>query len=426
MSFISRFKAPAFAIALCLFVAIEIGLRLAPPTGALPTGVFLTEHRRALAEASTPEFDYIILGASKSLSLLGHPPTSDEPYSIYNFSMPALGSRYFQFFVKKYLKNRKRKPAAVVFAADPAHFQNSWSTPYHDPEFAYSDGLDESLFDYMGKRVVRRIEYALDLRQKPSSAFSKNFETMVWETFSHRYLHLFGFFELAEQFTGAERVFILKEALPVSWYTYRYRDVLKYYTFDFTASHVKEIDVPRECAVCENRMRSECHPKLPRTQDNRQLAEQLNRTYGQINLADRLDPFERLAFLTVRSEQIKKQAGSYEVTYPDLTQLEALIRFVTSQGIKFVISPVPSVEAYRTTRFHREYFSKIKKLVAKYPGAKIIPFSVPYFPEEYFVEQVHYDCAGARRLNDDFYRSVVPGLLRFAPPLQDQRERGFQ
>jgi hypothetical protein len=429
MSSISRFKRfryPALAAVILIFVTLEIAVRVLPVRYAMGAGVFLTEHRRLLAEASEPEFDYIILGDSKSLSLKGHAPTAGEPYAIYNFSMPALDTRYFVHFVDKYLKNRKHPPSAVIYAGDPGLFQTSWNRPNHDPDMAYSDDVNESVANYAYKRFVRRIGYATGGLKKPSGQLSPEMKNMLWDAYSHRYLNLFSITELFGQFTGAERVFILKEALPLLYHTYRYREAIRYYTFDFSPSKFAFVPIPESCSGCGSVLREECHPRVPVVQGNAILEQTLRESYGQVNLADRLNAFERIAYMAIRDDQIVKQSAIFENESPDLRPMEELISSVTSRGIRFVVTAVPSIDAYEKTRHHRLYFQRLQELVAKYPLAKFVPFPAPYYPKELFVEQVHYECSGAERLNGDFYRGVVPRILEFAPPAVDHRARGFE
>ncbi|HNJ04786.1 MAG TPA: DUF1574 domain-containing protein, partial [Leptospiraceae bacterium] len=105
MSSILRFKYPALLGAVAVIAILEIAARIIPLEYTSGAGIFLTEKRRALIEASSPEYDYIILGDSRSLSLNGHPRTDKEPYTVYNLSIPAMGPRYFQYYLEKYLHN---------------------------------------------------------------------------------------------------------------------------------------------------------------------------------------------------------------------------------------------------------------------------------------------------------------------------------
>lgn|GEM_PF-1607758 len=424
-SFILHFKYRAFLAAVVFFLILEITMRTAPVEYFTGAGVFLTEKRRQLAESKEPEFDYIIIGASKSLSLMGHAPTEAEPYSIYNFSMPAMGSRYFKFFMEKYLQNRKSPPAAVIFAGDPGLYQKTWNRPYHDPFYHYSTAPEDSLQEYMYRRVFDRIQYALGMKEmhfrNPEAA------DMLWDIFSHRYLHFFGPGEIFTQLTGAERIFILKESIANLYYTYRYRDALHYVFFGLQMSHFKKREVPPVCGTCEGTKVMQCFEGLHKYQRSLSIEKQIARTYGQINLGDLLEPNKRMMYQYIKDKQIKMQKAAFNTVDSDLKYLEELALYLDSKDIKLIVSNVPSIDDYRDTRFHKNYFRKLSILEKKYSNIKVVMFPDPYYPEKDFIEQVHYECEGANKLNRDFYSHVIPEIIRFAPyDPSRERKRGFQ
>ena len=418
-------KYPAFWITIGIFLLVELLVRVLPVEYAAHSEVFLTNHRRDLAEAATPEFDYIILGDSRSLSLMGHAPTGAEPYSIYNFSMPALGPRYFRFFIRKYLSNRKVKPAAIIFAGDPRHFKKEGYMPLHDPASAYTDSLDETLGSYLWNRIARRVRYVFAGGEPklPPSAFSQE---MLWQAFSHRYLHLFGPGELARQYSGPERVYILRESLPLMYKTYKFRNAIATHTIGFRPYFFKPApEIPAKCNSCENILRDECRPEMSHIQSNQLLARGLDRRYGQSNLGDKLNLNSRMAALMVRDQMVENFKGLFNRETPDLRLLEVLIREVNAAGMKMILLDVPQIDAYKGTRFYRLYDEQVTALLKKYPLVKRVKFPEPYYPRELFIEQVHFDCAGAERLNKDFFSGVVPQILEFAPPVPGAHKRGF-
>ena len=179
-SFISYFKqVPAFGITVLLVAVIEVGLHFIPNLHYLEGGgSFFTYYKKQIAEDKTKNFDILLLGDSRSLSINGVKEGEGE-YSMYNFSLPAAGSRYFKFFLKKYLENHP-KPKLVIWAADPEQFNQSKS---------------------------------------------KTFDTdkNLWNQYKHRLLNLFTFTESLEQYRGGELVFIAKEYLPLVMYSFKYR-----------------------------------------------------------------------------------------------------------------------------------------------------------------------------------------------------------
>ncbi|MBE7440673.1 MAG: hypothetical protein HS115_19675 [Spirochaetales bacterium] len=427
MSFILRFK--ALFITLSILLVVEVVLRLLPLRYIMGAGVFLTEHHRLLAESAEPAFDYVILGDSRSLSLMGHAPTVTEPYSIFNFSLPAMGPRYYKFFIEKYFLNRKHLPAAVIFAGDPALFMDTWNYAYHDKNFVYSESPDESLIRYLWNRFYRRIKGLLagDRRYMPSGPDRD--DPMLWDAFSHRYLHMFSAGELAQQMTGAERIFIVSQAVPLFSYLYKYREGIEQYTLGLRPELFQTVQKADYCASCAGVLRMECHPQIPRIQDNRLIELGLRQRYGQINLADRLKPELRLQFLTVRDANIAKHRERLESVRPALINARRLADAVTARGVKIVFVSVPMIEDYAGARYLKEYAEQMEALKKEYGGMmEFLHFPEPFYPKELFVEQVHYECPGSERLNADFYRDVVPQILRFAPYSSDpdrEKVRGF-
>ncbi len=409
-------KYPGCMIAAGFFLALEIALRLLPMEYTMGAGVFLTKHRRDRAESAGPTADYIILGDSRSLSLYGRAASPEAPYSVYNFSLPAMSPRYFSYFLRKIVAHRApgERPAAVIFAGDPGLFQASWTYPYHDREGLYSSGINDSLATYLWNRFWIRLR-RLTLADNRPAAPPEN--TLLWETFSHRFLHLFSMGELSGMFTGAERVFMLREALPLEYRTYKWREGLRQYTFGLRGDYLLPFQFPENCSSCAALLTERCHPEVPRIQDNLFLERALERQGGGFNLANRLDPVERFQYLAGRDLHVERQARLFDSISPDFFAVEALIAEARRLNLKIVFADVPSMDVYRGTRFHREYFAGLEKLAARDPGGiLVLRFPEPYYPRELFVEQVHYECAGGERLNREFYADVMPRVIKFAPP----------
>ncbi len=183
--FISFFKKfPALFYSAFFIVSIEIILHFIPRLEYLEHGgSFYTFYKRKIAEDPAQNFDILLFGDSRSLSLNGF-TKKEQDHSLYNFSLPAAGPRYVQYYLKKYLELHSEKPRSVV--------------------------------------------WALDVEQYPM-AKSKTFDgdKKLWETYKHRLLNLFSFQDSLEQYSGTELLFIMKEYLPTIFYTYKYREGLK-------------------------------------------------------------------------------------------------------------------------------------------------------------------------------------------------------
>ncbi|MCR9144597.1 MAG: hypothetical protein NXI24_20330 [bacterium] len=415
-----RFKAAWITVA--VFLVLEVIIRLLPMEYGLGAGVFLTNHRRAVVdgvplpsgEGPEPDFDYIIFGESRSLSLSGHAPTPERPYSVYNLSLPAMGSRYYPKFLRKYLAGHERPPAAVIFAADPGVFQESWARPLHDQALLYSDGADESLAQYLSKRTTRRVSALLESGAAATQAPPP--PGLRFDDYSHRFLHLFSPGELIEYYTGAERVLLLREALPLQYYTYRFRDSLRQ-NLKYAFRGDDRIQLPDECNRCDFLDRPECRPELSHMQDNRLIEKRLARTRGGINLGDRLTPLQRMQFGLVRARLIEATAKRFEEIKPELKPLAEFLTVARDQGVKVVMAPTPSVDAYRGTEYYRLYAAGLAELAQRFPGDfTVLEYPQPYISGESFVDQIHYDCPTAQQVDADFHSSILPQVLAFAPP----------
>ncbi len=180
-SFILFFKkSPAFVIAVVFIILVEIVLRLIPNLEYLETGgSFFTYYKRAIAEDKNQNYNILLYGDSRSLSLKGFSKAKKD-LSVYNFSLPAAGPRYVEFFLKKYIQNHKEKPKAVVWAIDMEQFQIA-----------------------------------------KNQRFDANKE--IWQTYKHRLLNLFSYEESFEQYSGFELLFITKEYIPNLFYTFKFR-----------------------------------------------------------------------------------------------------------------------------------------------------------------------------------------------------------
>lgn len=174
-------KSPAFFLALFTILAFEIGLYFIPNIHYFDgKGAFFTFYKRYIAEKGEEDFDILLYGDSRSLSLKGFPKSEQQKYSLYNFSLPAAGPWYFKYFLKKYLKHHHTKPKLIIWTVDP-----------------------------------------MQLSENKTLKFHKN--PALWNEFKHRLLNLFSVWETWEQYEGRELFFILKEYIPHSMLSIRHR-----------------------------------------------------------------------------------------------------------------------------------------------------------------------------------------------------------
>lgn len=233
-SYISYFKkVPAFWIAILIVLGIEITLYLIPDLHYIEGGgAFLTTYKKLVAEDSKQNYDILMYGDSRSLAIQGIFPKPSSP-SMYNFSLPAAGARYFKYYLKKYLKNHKEKPKLIVWAADPEQF---------------------------------------------ALARNKAFDTdpILWKEYKHRLLNLFSISESWEQYNGKERFFIIKESIPNLLLTVKYRQGIEVLFAGFKPSDLQSFT-------------------LPNKKRNLMIQNIVDKNLGQINLGDYFFGNEQIA-----------------------------------------------------------------------------------------------------------------------------------
>lgn len=164
-------------------------------------GAFLTTYKKLIAENNSLQYDILMYGDSRSLSIKGNIRDDKHPLSLYNFSLPAAGPRYFQYFLKKYVIHHSTKPKVVIWAADPEQFMNSKAKTFDS---------------------------------KPE----------LWTNYKHRLLNLFSFFESYEQYEGKESFFILKEYLPYTFLSIKHRQGIESILMGFKFKYILGRDLP--------------------------------------------------------------------------------------------------------------------------------------------------------------------------------------
>ena len=87
--------------------------------------------RQVLEEASTPDFDMILLGDSRVMGLDarrlsdGISRQLQRDFKVYNFSLPNQGVRGYDLFLQKYLSHKK-PPRYILFAPSPIAVSGEW------------------------------------------------------------------------------------------------------------------------------------------------------------------------------------------------------------------------------------------------------------------------------------------------------------
>ncbi|MCB1173920.1 MAG: hypothetical protein KDK39_10155 [Leptospiraceae bacterium] len=428
-AFMRVFSRGPYALLLWLLLIIgtvELFVRLAPMEQLAQTGVFLADQRSSLLEAATPTYDYIIFGESRTLSIKGHRPTPAADWSLYNFSVPAMGSHYYAAFLDKYMHHRNKAPAALIFAGDPLLFQPGWNRPLHDPDQNYTDGRNTSLSAYLWNRFWRRLQAAFGYYELHHNAGAM--QEMLWSSFSHRYLHLFSLGQSWQQYHGPERLFMMYEQLPMQYYTWRWREPLAHYILGFRASYFKTHDLPGDCfQSCQATWNSACYPGIQRMQQNKLVQGLLDANQGGINLADMRDPGKRLQYMSLADSLIQADVKQSQVSSSvvDTEPLLALLETARRYQIPVVFAFAPVAKAYRQLDYYARFEQQLRDLIQARKGtvAEIV-FPDRWLEHRFFVDTAHYTCEGAELVNKDFYQSVMPQIRATFPPRRQLARQG--
>ncbi|WCL50873.1 DUF1574 family protein [Leptospira sp. GIMC2001] len=348
-SFISFFKeSKGFLWALVIVLCFELFLGLYPKTDYIdPTGVFYTTLKKEIAETKN-DFDYIMLGDSRSLSIRGKKPEGNSP-SFYNFSLPAAGTRYLKYFVAKYLEHNAR-PKAIIFALDPEQFRPAQQT----------------------------------------SGF--NVDTKIWALFKHRLLNLFSISENLQQYEGKEAYFIFKEALPNIVPSVRHRDGL-----DKTFTGMKGREV--------------LEGDFPYYKSNTKLAELTNETYGQVNLGTYLEIPPGIT-LDMIQETVDSSVKILNQESADLQTLDEFLDYCENLNIPVILLEVPHAEGFTSTRLYKEVRLGFLERADKRKNVHWVPFPDANYPLDHFAEGIHFNEKGEVRVNRDFDNHIWPKILQ--------------
>lgn len=367
--FISYFKkAPAFSIALTIFLLLEAIMHFAPIMNYLdPTGIYYTTLKKQVAETEN-NFDYIMLGDSRSLSIKGRRINSvDEnssnmiktkkddqtnvlDYSLYNFSLPAAGTRYLEHFIDKYLSHNKA-PRAII--------------------------------------------YALDIEQfRPGQAAAFNVDPKIWGIFKHRLLNLFSFTENISQYEGKEQYFILKEALPYTLPSVRHREGLDKL---LTGMRPKDFQTGN----------------LPYLRSNQRLEALTQETLGQVNLGTYLEIPPGIT-LEMIQELVQGSIDAQEKENPNMENLISFLEYTSKKKIPVVILEVPHASGLPESTFYKKVREEYKKISNQYKNVYFQEFPSSSYPIDYFAEGIHFNGKGETRVNDEFERFVWPMITKIS------------
>lgn len=148
--------------------------------------IFFVNLKKNFVESGKGDADIIVLGDSRSMALAGYPKQPDIEFSVYNHSLPAMGPKYYRFFLDKYLKKGNAKPKMILFAASPKLYSTGYGPPLYDPD-AKAVKENESVPEYLNRRWnegIKKNFFELPLLQISSvTAENKKMQTKSFGSF---------------------------------------------------------------------------------------------------------------------------------------------------------------------------------------------------------------------------------------------------
>lgn len=406
MLFTSPFKKLFFIFSLIIII-FEILVRIFPIYYLEKPEKFLITYLRNKIEKGNNSYEIIILGDSRSMSL------KPNDHKIYNFSLPAMGTRYYKYFVKKYLKYNK-KPKAILFAGSPALVHSGKGTPLVDYKLIPYTYPDISLKEYIYKRSIERIlNISTVLFQERSIEQQLNKE-LLWDFFSHRFLFLFSTLEISEIYKGPEWFFIISQSIPLNYHTYKYRDgILNLFKIE-TYRFEKNFYGTPLCS-CDKILEKKCQSPKSNLQDNLIMKNFIEKNNGFYNISDRIPPEKFLLWQSKKSEIILQQMNIAN-TIPnfDFSYTKEFIDFLNNNKILYIYITVPFPEYFKNGKYLFTFYQEFEKFLTQFPNAKIFYFPTPYYDPNLYSDQVHLTCEGATKLNFEFQNIVLPQIIEYA------------
>ncbi len=416
---LSKFK--GIIIAIIFFGVLEIIVRITDIYQFEQPEIFFVNLKRQYVESGKADADIIILGDSRSMALAGYEPKSKNEFSVYNHSLPAMGPKYYRFFLEKYLKSGNKKPKMVLFAASAKLYATGYGPPLYDPSAKFVKS-NESVSDYLSRRWSEGIENNL-FHSKPAekiinySGKQDNFDQILWEFFGHRYLHQFSVSELYNQYDGVERLFIISKALPLLYESYRFhgaiRNSLSTQNWKVTKDYKEKSMFCEECANVEAGL---CVPPSSQKEDNLMIKDQITRHLGKYNISNRVKPeivyFARAKYKEDAKTEIQnKDSETWEPV--DFQVLTDLIQFAETNGIKFGFVYLPWIDSKESAPEVQNRVNRLKDFFAGHPNQRLFFFPKSGYPIDLFVDTIHYDCRGEKRVNAEFQQTILPQVFDF-------------
>lgn len=366
----------------------------------------LIESTRLKIETGQNKYKVLIFGDSRSMSL--NPRFgSDRFHDSYNFSLPAMGPRYYKRYLQKYLAAGNQKPKLILFAGSPMLLMAGKGQTLVDPTIARYAKPDISLLDYFKNRGPKRL---LQLENEMTTKQNTEYEELDWAFFSGRYLRMFSIADTFKDYVGPERLFLINAMIPMLFDSYRYRDAILNAVDPLNYRFVENGHGTDKCN-CQLAKTPQCLPPPSYYQDDLLVEQSRERRNGMYNISDRMS-VERLQALELSKERLINQfkEQSQSKTNPDYSVLDDFLTYLEEQQIQYYYFLTPFPEYFRDSAYIKNFFDTVTPVFQKHKNAHFIRHNSEFLDQNLFSDQVHLNCQGAELLNQEFVTEVLPQL----------------
>lgn len=386
-----------------IILFLEIFIRIFPVYYFDKPEKFLITYIRNKIEKGNLSYKMIILGDSRSMSLKPNYP------EVFNFSLPAMGTRYYKFFVKKYLKYNP-KPKAVLFAGSPTLVHSGKGSPLVDSKLIPYVHPEMSLREYLYKRSIYRI---INLTSDEIFSKKESNQEFLWEFFSHRFLFLFNTYEVSEIYRGPEWFFIISQSIPLNFLTYKHRDAILNF-FNLETYQFVENFYGTELCSCSQILEKQCQTVPSNFQDNQIMRKYIENNQGNYNISDRI-PKEKLSEWELKKSEIIQQQMQIANSVPtfDFSTNQDFIEYLHQNQILYIYINIPFPDYFKEGSYIQNFFKEYEIFLSKFSNTALFKFTEEYYSRDLYPDQVHLNCYGAEKLNQEFQNSMLPKILKY-------------
>ncbi|MBM9499063.1 hypothetical protein JWG44_02190 [Leptospira sp. 201903071] len=396
MSFTSLFKNKVVLTVLAIVIGVELLARFTNIYFYEHTEVFLVNNVRKKMESGTLNHKGLIFGDSRSMSLV---PSKES--NVYNFSLPAMGARYYTHYLAKYLKAGNTKPEFILFASSPGLIAGGYGDPIVDPALIKYVKPNMGLPEYLETRFVSGLTHKNFVMEGRKESMQKTVSEINWKFFSHRILHLFSIGEMFGQYKGPELLYVLSSSIPNVFSTYRYRKALLN-VFSYENYKPAEASMKLDCN-CEELYTPQCMAPESNFRDNRWIADKISFQNGGLNISDRIKPQHALLY-RMSQDKLKEEILAPYKGEPnfDFSAFEDFLKYTQTRNIQVLYIVMPFPDYIETTGYFPKFWKAFEPLKTKYPHLKVIEFEKQFLKPDLYSDQIHLNCQGAQATNEMF------------------------